>query len=341
MAHPSLQADYFDGRSARAQPVTLWLDQGQLWLRSASGLQHYPLQTVVWPERSRHGQRQAQLPDGGVLSCADAAAWDDWAHAATAGRGLGEGLALRWIRSWRRVVLALALLMGSGAAAWIWGVPLAGDALARWVPPELDRQIGERGLAQLDEVLLQPSRLSAAEQTRWRERFAQLLAQGQPARTEYRLQFRQGGPLVRANALALPGGSMVLTDELVALLADQPDALLGVLAHELGHLEQRHGMRSLARAMAGSALAAALMGDFSGLVAGAPALLMQQHYARRFEREADQSARERLRAAGRSPAVMVTLFQRLARQGDDEPGVLQLAFSSHPAPAERIRFFSD
>jgi Zn-dependent protease with chaperone function len=338
---PTLQADYFDGRSARAQPVTLWLAQGQLWLRSAHGVQHYPQQAVRWPERSRHGQRQAQLPDGGVLSCADAAAWDDWALAATAGQGLGEGLALRWIRSWRRVMLALVLLIVGASAAWVWGVPRVGDALLRWVPLELDRQVGERGLAQLDEALLQPSRLSVGEQAHWRERFAQLLSQGQPARVEYRLQFRQGGPRMGANALALPGGTMVLTDELVTLLADQPDALLGVLAHELGHLEQRHGMRALARAMTGSALAGMMMGDFSGLMAAAPALLMQQHYSRGFERDADQSARERLRAAGRSPAVMVTLFQRLARQEGVDEGALRLAFSSHPAPAERIRFFSD
>lgn len=341
MTPPTLQADYFDGRSTRAQSVTLWLDQDQLWLRSAAGLQHYPLRAVVWPERARHGQRQAQLPDGGLLSCADAAAWDRWARRATAGQGLGEGLALRWINSWRRVTLALVLLLGMGSLAWTWGMPALGDLLAKALPTSVDQQVGDQALAQLDAAVLQPSRLSAGDQALWRQRFAQFLAEGQPAQQDYRLAFRQGGPLIRANALALPGGHILVTDELVALLQDQPDALMGVLAHELGHVEQRHGVRALSRTMVGAALGGLLMGDFSGLIAAAPALLMQPHGSRHFEREADHSARDRLRAAGRSPRAMVLLFQRLSQGRPATPGTLELAFASHPATAERIRFFSE
>ncbi|TXD95922.1 hypothetical protein FUT87_06250, partial [Mitsuaria sp. TWR114] len=67
---PTLLADYFDGRSARARPVRLWLEHEQLVIhdQDLDGVERrYPIRQVQWPERTRHGQRQAQLPDGGVL----------------------------------------------------------------------------------------------------------------------------------------------------------------------------------------------------------------------------------------------------------------------------------
>ena len=49
-----------------------------------------------------------------------------------------------------------------------------------------------------------------------------------------------------ANAFALPGGTVVMTDAIVQAAADKgisDDALVGVLAHEIGHVVHRHGMR--------------------------------------------------------------------------------------------------
>ena len=59
-AAPSLRADYFDGRSARARPVRLWLEQDQLVVHDqdlATVERRYPVRQVLWPERTRHGRR--------------------------------------------------------------------------------------------------------------------------------------------------------------------------------------------------------------------------------------------------------------------------------------------
>jgi predicted Zn-dependent protease len=166
----------------------------------------------------------------------------------------------------------------------------------------------------------------------------------------YRLVFRASriGP----NAFALPGGTIVLTDELVRRVDADAAIVTGVLAHELGHLRERHGLRLLAQVGALGLLWSALLGDFSGLLATAPALLGQASYSRDAEREADGEAVRVLRAAGIAPTVMVTLFEKLAarddapsqagaRDGDDAPSWLGIAIASHPADAERIRFFRD
>ncbi|HEV8313585.1 MAG TPA: M48 family metalloprotease, partial [Burkholderiaceae bacterium] len=63
------------------------------------------------------------------------------------------------------------------------------------------------------------------------------------------------------------------------------------------------------------------------------------------EREADAEAVRVLRAAGISPLAMVRFFEAVAqRHGsgkDRERGWLGFAIASHPADAERIRFFRD
>jgi Zn-dependent protease with chaperone function len=144
----------------------------------------------------------------------------------------------------------------------------------------------------------------------------------------------------------LPGGIIVVTDDMVELLQGRDDVLVGVLGHELGHVRHRHGMRMVVQAALIGTATSVAWGDFSSVLAAAPAVLGQQAYSRDFEREADADAVRLLRADGLSPDVMTELFARLAahrkatRQGDDDGG-LGISFASHPADAERIRSFRD
>jgi len=55
----------------------------------------------------------------------------------------------------------------------------------------------------------------------------------------------------------------VLTDELVTLVDGDLDAISGVLARELGHLEKAHGLRGVVQASALAMLGSALVGDYS------------------------------------------------------------------------------
>lgn len=61
-----------------------------------------------------------------------------------------------------------------------------------------------------------------------------------------------------------------------------------VLLHELGHIDQQHGMRALVQNSMGLAVASLMFGDVSILLAAAANQLTQFHYSRDFEREADQ-----------------------------------------------------
>lgn len=335
-----LPLDLFDGRSARPQPVLAWVEAGTLRLRHGEHgegqVLSYPLRQVRWPERQRHGQRQAQLPDGAVLSAADARAWDDWARAS----GIDDSMTVRWMQSWRLVTAAMLLLVLSLAAGWRWGIPVAAGAVVALLPAEAEQQIGSQAMQSFDTRWFKPSTLAPSRQQAIAADFAALLSAGGRPTPAYQLHFRSAGEELGPNALALPGGHIVLTDALAELLTDQPDALAGVLAHELGHVQQRHGLRMVVQAGLLASMAGLVVGDFSAVLVGIPTVLGQQAYSREFEREADAYARELLRAGARSPTAMLVFFERIeGYKKEHSASTLPIALASHPAHEERKRFF--
>lgn len=337
-----IAVDYFDGVSARPVAARLRRDGQRLWIEADGLRRELDPATVDWPERRRHGARVAHLADGASLQSGDAAAWDAFVRAA----GHGESWIVRAQQNWRTTTAAALLLIGVLVGGYLWGLPLASRAALVLIPERIDVAVGEAAWAGIEGRWLMPSRLPAADQQRLREALARAVERAWPEgrRPVYDLRFHRSrlGP----NAFALPGGTIVATDELVELLKDRDDVVVGVLAHELGHVHQRHGMRMLVQVTLLGTITAAAFGDFSTVLAGAPALLGQLAYSRDAEREADAESARVLRAAGIAPAVMVEFFERMngwrrsdegRRQGADlDPGI---AFSSHPADAERIAFF--
>ena len=199
-------------------------------------------------------------------------------------------------------------------------------------------------MEQLRSGLFEPTKTAPELQAQWRSRLDAALRQAYPeGPAPWQLHFAGGGRL-GPNAVALPGGHIVITDELLALLQGADDAVLGVLAHEHGHVRRRHGLHAVVRFGIVSAATSVALGDFSAVIAGVPALMAHMGYSRDAEREADADAARVLLAAGRDPAAMVVLFERLdgrAKQREGEGGGLSIAFASHPADEERIRFFRE
>ena len=348
-----LPARYFDGNSARAHDVALLLQGQTLRIRGAGVDRTVALADVQWPERQTHALRMAHFKGGGSVQCQDSAAWDAWARAG----GQGESAVVRLQQSWRWTLTSVAALVALLVVMQQWGMPWVARAVVAAVPTAVEVQIADSVLPLLDQHLMRPSKLSAQEQERMQAAFAVALRAAdtgvQPGgdKPQWRLLFRQSriGP----NALALPGGTLILTDEMVQLVERDADVITGVLAHEIGHVRQRHGLRMLVQVTLLSGVSALVLGDFSSVLATAPVLLGQASYSREAEREADQEAVRILNAAGISPSVMATLFDRLAqvRKGkakgeSDKEAVgnsswLGIAFASHPPDEERIRFFKD
>lgn len=340
-ASSPLQAEYFDGQSARAHAVTLQRLGDELVISGDGIARRAPLREVQWPERTRHGARIAHLPGGGSVHCTDSGAWDLWMRSA----GPAESWVVGLQQSWRGVFATLVVMVALLVGMYAWGLPWVARTVVAWVPSHVEDSVGEVAMESLDEHLMQPTALPPESQQRLRASFARAL-QALPASEvpAHRIEFRKSriGP----NAFALPGGTIVMTDELVKKMAGDEAALVGVLAHELGHVRHRHGLRMLVQVGALSALSALVLGDFSGLLAGVPIWLGQASYSRDAEREADAESARVLKAAGMSPLAMVRFFEAMAqrdgKKGERDAGeesLLGIAIASHPADAERIEFF--
>jgi Zn-dependent protease with chaperone function len=360
-----IRGRWFDGRSSQARNVLVTLHA------TASGprLRIHELaaparqldlsgKQVRWPQAWSAGRAPRTLAidlrEHGSLEIDDVAQW----RAALAAAGERPALSQRMQTRWA-VFLAVLLVAIAGLAAFYrWGTPWAATQLTREVPLEWETALSQRALADLDQRVLHPSKLSVPRQTQLRERFSALSAQVDPSMRRYSayapplsLAFRSG---LGANAFALPGGTIVMTDGLVEA-ASQPgigdDAIAGVLAHEIGHVMHRHTTRVIVeQAVLNVGLGLAL-GDVSSLVSMGGSLLTGLAYRRSHEAEADCFAAALMRKAQLPSAPMADLLLSMeqaqqhsasaAKDSDASQSSSAMAslLSSHPATAERARLF--
>ena len=360
-----VRGQWFDGRRSRARPVALALTPAPegpgLLVQPLDEPQAAPLRLahkqVGWPERwgaHRLPSLTLDLHEHGSVQIDDHDTWAALLGAAGGRASLAEHMQTRW-----RVFLTVAVLAVAGIFAFYrWGTPLAATQLTRFVPYSWEQSISEQALVQMDKSWLKPSKLPAARQAELRRGFDALLSHTaataqhyrryQPA---YRLEFRSGMP---ANAFALPGGLIVMTDAIVKTTADAglgDDALLGVLAHEIGHVAERHGTRLVVEQGVLNIGLGLALGDVASVMSTSAGLLTGLSYRRAHEREADCFAMRMMGAAQRPTAPMGELLLHLSRLhgagGDDDtkdsPGAGSIFddwLSTHPdtpARAERLR----
>ena len=332
----SLAARYFDGQSSRVHDVAVeLLDNRTLRLRGAGIERDEPLEHLRVSPRLARIARTIELADGARLLLDDHPLIDQWFP-------LHNPLQ-RWVDRLERhahaVAASIVVCVLSGAVLFYWGVPWMSDRIAAQLPEQVETRLGEEVLAQLDRFAgLAPSSLDMERQSGLLERFAALKAD-MPGAENHRLLFRNAAG-IGPNALALPGGTVIITDQLVSLVNDDRE-IDAVLAHELGHQQQHHALRQTLRSSFVIVIAAMFAGDVSSasaVVVAVPPFLLQGHYSREFESEADAFALRTLAEKGTSPAwfaqAMRTLEAFVSDQGesDDSPGYL----SSHPQTRERI-----
>ena len=326
-------AVYYDGRTSARKPVRV---RGYTLVIQivGEGLRlDVPLGKVRVDPPVGGIRRALHLPDGAQLQTDDHAAVETLFPRAHALEGWVHGLERRW-------PYALAALAVTAVVAWwsvVDGLPLAAKIVSGFVPVAWEAKLGEQTLEFFEGRLCRPSALGAARRQALQQRFARLTA-GLADGYSYRLLPRDCRG-VGANAFALPGGTVVMTDALVKL-AQSDDQISAVLAHEIGHVRHRHGLRMALQAAGLAALAAALFGDATSITSLAttlPVALLQSGYTRELETEADDYAFRRLREIGLSPKAFAEIMLLLEKdQKKRSGGDSKNYFSTHPATAKRI-----
>ncbi|MCC6479455.1 M48 family metallopeptidase [Sphingorhabdus sp.] len=142
------------------------------------------------------------------------------------------------------------------------------------------------------------------------------------------------------NAVALPGGKVLIFQGLLDQ-ARSPDEVAGVLAHEIGHVRERHVMQGLLRQMG----LAVVLGGFDGSGGSSLNSLLSTTYTRDSEREADDHSLKALKQANVSPVGTADFFNRLAAMDgsrdlkDQQARTMASYTSSHPLSDERRKLF--
>ena len=145
------------------------------------------------------------------------------------------------------------------------------------------------------------------------------------------------------NAFALPGGPIWIHRG-VLHAATNESQVAGVLAHEVAHVAQRHAAGQLTKGMManlGLGLLGAVLGNGGGASAAQAAAGLLTNgiflkFSRDDEREADRVGLRLMRRAGWDGRGMVELFEILQREARRNPGSVEVFFSSHPPPQDRI-----
>jgi len=332
-------AVYFDGKTSTRHQVTLELEPASLAVRGEDG---------ALLARFGYDEMEQSSTAGDVFRIGRAHARGTFERVEVRDPALAAAIdemslpvdrtGARAQRSRRKVVVWSVIAVLSLIAVGIFGVPAVATRLAPYVPYSVEQKFGEAINEQIRE-LLNPGQqgksfdcgVEAGEKP------------GQAAMDRMMGRFEAAAALplplklkvVRrkdANAVALPGGYIYVFEGLITK-AESPDEVAGVIAHEIGHVAHRDGMRHVLQAAGLSFVFGMVLGDFvgGGAVILAARSLLRLAYSREAEAAADGYSVQLMQKVGGDAHALGRILTRIA--GTKEPDVKILL--DHPATKER------
>ena len=335
-------ADYFDGRTAGKQSVSVRLGASSLTLYDADGapVVAWPLATIRRLPGARSTQDELRLiPD---FESEERLVLRDPTTIAAVVKACGGLDAKRPAQAGmlRRVVVWFGVAIVSVLLILFVVAPMLSDTLAGMIPPEREIALGEKIADRIAEsgiriagidggLCAQPEGLAALE----------ILTDRIASVSDAHL------PIVvrvlndeTVNAFALPGGQVLLLRGLIES-AGSAEEIAGVLAHEIGHVISRDPTRNMLRSFASGVVVSTVLGDFMGgfIAVALASAVVDASYSREAEAAADQTALRLLAKAGVPARPLAGFFARIRAEYGDGGSYLD----SHPTSASREQIFRE
>jgi len=329
-----LKAHYFDGQTARRQPVSVRVRTGRLEITTGSGA------AVFWPlDEIRHGDvdtttDEVHLERGGdtpeILVISASRLYRELRRDAPDRASIYDP-------ERRRIGFRKVFFCGLGAIAvicvlYFWGIPGLSTVAASFVPVSWEERLGEEVAQHLAPAKKQ---CNDPERARVLEEIVRALTARLP-RQPYKFRLivvNEGG----VNAFAAPGGYIIIFRGLLDQ-TQSAEELAGVLAHEMQHVLLRHSTRALLQQATTGVLLAAVTGDTGGATSyggQAAQTLALLSYSRKSEEEADSKAVTMLIDAGINPIGLVSFFEKV--DGDSrKKSRIPVYVSTHPDLDRRL-----
>jgi Zn-dependent protease with chaperone function len=334
-----VDARYFDGLSAQRRQVFVSLDVQNRRLiihdRSGAEVDIWPLETL---RRLRDDAGIGLVLCSGAMDLGEARLVLSNARAIAAIKAACPNLSKTTVagRTWGKIALWLGASATALALMIFVIVPALAGRLAVFIPPEREARVGSAVLRQIERIL------SKEEAGVWRctnpkgqaalEHMVHALQHGQ----EFPYAIQVGVVDHKMiNAFALPGGHIIVMRGLIEM-AETPEQLAAVIAHELGHVAQRDPIVQALRAAGTAGLLSLVLGDATGgtVLALIGERLITVKNSRDVEARADDFALAQLAKAGVSPEALAEFFELLLQEMKDldfDMGWM----SSHPPSAAR------
>jgi predicted Zn-dependent protease len=150
------------------------------------------------------------------------------------------------------------------------------------------------------------------------------------------------------NAMAAPGGFIFVTRGLLRRCADE-ETLAAILAHEIGHVAERHGLQSIKKSRLVDAFKviggeasrqfnseelAKVTAAFEGALGDVVETLVERGYDRKFEYEADKLALSYVVRTGYAPGGLADFLKGM--EENKPAGVAAGWFKTHPSASDRL-----
>lgn len=235
------------------------------------------------------------------------------------------------------ILFTLGAILAAGIV-YRYGLALLVNIAVAITPQPVIDAIDTGTMQTLDLVMANETALAPEQQAEIACIFEGLVATLPPEQAvkhDFQLEIR-AAPRLGPNAAALPGGTVLVTDALPIFLDGDPDALAGVLAHEIGHVVEQHGLRQVYRSAGLFVLISFLAGDTGPMIEDVLLegnLLLSLSYSREHERQADIFAVRLMQKAGYDPERLAVFFDRIAGiMPENAPW-----YSTHPGSENRAQ----
>ncbi|WP_185802690.1 M48 family metallopeptidase [Pontivivens nitratireducens] len=323
---------YFDGHAARGRPVDLTLGTSTLAISDSDTGRVI----VAWPFadlRALPGGVKdgmftlARMKEAARVECSDAALLRDLRRQV---RGLTRGPARR--RGAGRVALWAGAAVGALALMIFGLVPRLAERLTVLIDPQVEIAMGDQVRARLGDIspMLLDDRARACVDPAGQKALDRMVARiSRNLDLPYPLRVEVWDANM-VNAITLPGGRIIFFNDLIQQ-SDTAEEVAGVLAHEIGHVAHRDGLRLSLRAAGSAGLLGLIVGDATGGAAAVIAAeqLLNASYTRGAETAADGFAFDLLDGANVDVSAFAGFFEKIGQQAGEPPAIME-HFATHP-----------
>ncbi len=343
-----IKGDIFEVQSGKSRPAELSIKDGDIYTTYLDGDFNEQLccpQTDIKIDPPLGNiRRKITLPDGRVFETDDREAVDKiqpssfWRHV------------FKTERNWRLIAPLAVITPILAFSLFRLTIPVFITVGMAMTPDEALYSIDKNIMRLMDRFATEDTRLSTTHQAKIRAQFDGLLANIEQVDFDasdrdfkYNLQFRSA-PGIGPNAFALPGGTVVVTDELVEQFP-QDHIILAILAHEIGHVENQHSLRQIYRVVGTATTFNMIAGDAGPLIEGVMeegAGILALSYSRAHENESDNFSYDLLKASNQPVHGLIDFFENFDVPAQEiETDEADNWTSTHPLSQNRVKNIKD